>query len=240
MHEGHRQRLYDKFSRDTKALSDHEILELMLFPLLPRVNTNAIAHDLLSAFGDLNGVLGATEKQLCTVRGIGSSAARSLAVIGEAFRRQGGVVRKKPKIMRLHDVKEIVRELFEDCDTEKVEMLLLNASRRLMLVKTVTDYKIDSVGIPPMEIAETLVSVKPRSVIFAHNHPSGSAQPSLEDDRATGMLSALLSMHNVSLFDHIIYAKGEIFSYFMQTNMKEIYEEFKFENLIKNKDIRKL
>lgn len=54
------------------------------------------------------------------------------------------------------------------------------------------------------------------------------------------MLSALLSMHNVSLFDHIIYAKGEIFSYFMQTNMKEIYEEFKFENLIKNKDIRKL
>ena len=69
MHEGHRQRLYDKFSRDTKALSDHEILELMLFPLLPRVNTNAIAHDLLSAFGDLNGVLGATEKQLCTVRG---------------------------------------------------------------------------------------------------------------------------------------------------------------------------
>ena len=151
MHEGHRQRLYDKFSRDTKALSDHEILELMLFPLLPRVNTNAIAHDLLSAFGDLNGVLGATEKQLCTVRGIGSSAARSLAVIGEAFRRQGGVVRKKPKIMGLHDVKEIVRELFEDCDTEKVEMLLLNASRRLMLVKTVTDYKIDSVGIPPME-----------------------------------------------------------------------------------------
>ncbi|MFQ7035313.1 MAG: hypothetical protein ACLRTQ_06400 [Candidatus Borkfalkia sp.] len=115
MHEGHRQRLYDKFSRDTKALSDHEILELMLFPLLPRVNTNAIAHDLLSAFGDLNGVLGATEKQLCTVRGIGSSAARSLAVIGEAFRRQGGVVRKKPKIMGLHDVKEIVREMFEDC-----------------------------------------------------------------------------------------------------------------------------
>lgn len=85
--------------------------------------------------------------------------------------------------MGLHDVKEIVREMFEDCDTEKVEMLLLNASRRLMLVKTVTDYKIDSVGIPPMEIAETLVSVKPRSVIFAHNHPSGSAQPSLEDDR---------------------------------------------------------
>ena len=66
MHEGHRQRMLQRLG-DAKHLQDHELLEILLFNAIPRKNTNPLAHELLSAFGSLEGVLRAVYEELLRV-----------------------------------------------------------------------------------------------------------------------------------------------------------------------------
>ena len=82
MHEGHRQRMYDKLKNDD-GLFDHELLEILLFNALPRKNTNPIAHELLDTFGSLAGVLAADTEKLKAVNGVGENVALYLKCIGE-------------------------------------------------------------------------------------------------------------------------------------------------------------
>lgn len=238
MHEGHRQRMYEKFSKAPKILSDHEILEMILYQSLPRINTNPLAHDLLDAFGDLDGVFSASEAQLCSVKGIGASTARNIAIFSELHRRINDAPKKKPFVRNNADIRTIICKRFEGYEQEKFEMYLLDKQRRLIFIKTMTEFRMEKVSVAPIEITETIIAFKPGSIIFAHNHPSGRSQPSVEDDRATGMLFTLMQMYNVSMLDHVIYANNEdMFSYFLQSDMEKLKEIYKLENLIKNKGI---
>lgn len=80
LHEGHRKRLKARYERaGLLDFADHEILELMLFEFLPRVDTNPIAHRLLDRFGTLDRVFAASEQELCEVEGIGPKTAKMLA-----------------------------------------------------------------------------------------------------------------------------------------------------------------
>ena len=89
IHKNHRKRLRDRFEREgADSFEVHEILELFLFDAIPRVSTNAIAHRLLDRFGDLNGVFSATEKELMTVKGIGSHAAEYIVNASKEYRAQ--------------------------------------------------------------------------------------------------------------------------------------------------------
>ena len=87
LHEGHRQRLRERFLRDPESLAEHELLELALFYAIPRRDTNDIAHSLIEQFGSLSGVLEADIELLKTVSGIHNGAAAFLRVLGEASRR---------------------------------------------------------------------------------------------------------------------------------------------------------
>ena len=71
LHEGHRSRLKAKFLENPSIVSDHELLEVLLYGALPRVDTNEIAHRLLKVFGSLSGVFSATEKELTCIEGVG-------------------------------------------------------------------------------------------------------------------------------------------------------------------------
>ena len=75
LHANHRQRLREKYVRDEASMCDHEMLELFLFDIIPRRNTNPIAHELINKFGSLLGVFTASKKDLMTVNGIGERAA---------------------------------------------------------------------------------------------------------------------------------------------------------------------
>ena len=242
MHEGHRQRMYEKFCCSPDTLSDHEILEIILYQSLPRINTNPIAHDLIYAFGDLQGVFSATEQQLAKVCGIGMGTARYLASIGELHRRleKGRESKNKIVVKTPSDIKAVIEEHFRDCEQEKLEMFLFDKAMRLKSVKVLTDYKLDAVSIPTAEVSEVLVACKPHGVILVHNHPSGDARPSAKDDEATACFCTLLNVHGVCLVDHLIFANGNIFSYHLQKGLDDLKYNYKLENLIKNKDNNRL
>ena len=87
MNEGHRQRVTQRFlSEGLEGFEDHEILEYMLFYVLPRVDTKPIAHRLLDAFGSLSGVLEASAYDLEQVEGVGKRTAAYLSTFPEVFR----------------------------------------------------------------------------------------------------------------------------------------------------------
>lgn len=75
LHANHRQRLREKYARDEASMCDHEMLELFLFDVIPRRNTNPIAHELINKFGSLIGVFTASKEELMQVNGIGERAA---------------------------------------------------------------------------------------------------------------------------------------------------------------------
>ena len=84
-HGGHRERMRKRFkeSGNFKGFSEHEILEMLLFYIVPRKNTNDIAHELIKKFGSLNGVLNASVEELSSVKDMGESSANSLLFFRE-------------------------------------------------------------------------------------------------------------------------------------------------------------
>ena len=81
LHSGHRRRMRDRFissSRELTSVSDHEVIEMLLYNSCRRGNTNETAHELINRFGSISGVLGAEEDELCRIRGVGPQTARFL------------------------------------------------------------------------------------------------------------------------------------------------------------------
>ena len=86
MHEGHRQRLYQKL-KDGDNLFEHELLEMLLFNAYPRKNTNTVAHELLKRFPSISAVLAAGYDELISVPGVGEQVALYLMCVGKCVAR---------------------------------------------------------------------------------------------------------------------------------------------------------
>ena len=85
LHAGHRERVIKKFITSNNGVLDHELLEILLFSFLPRIDTNPIAHRLIQTFGSLKGVFLATTEQLLSVKGIGKKTAANIKLIGMIY-----------------------------------------------------------------------------------------------------------------------------------------------------------
>ena len=97
MHDGHRERLRERFLREgLDSFEDHNILELLLFYVIPRKDTNELAHLLLDRFGSLSAVLEAPYEELKTVPGIGELSASLLCLIPEISRKYLGRISRRP------------------------------------------------------------------------------------------------------------------------------------------------
>ena len=77
LHEGHRSRMIKRLLNDADNLSDHELLEVLLYPVIPRKDVNPLAHKLILVFGSLKNVFYADEKQLLSVTGVGQNRRRN-------------------------------------------------------------------------------------------------------------------------------------------------------------------
>ena len=83
IHAGHRERIINKFLGYPDSFSDHELLEIFLFPVLPRKDTNALAHSLLNAFGSISKIFSADAASLTSVRGVGEKIAAYIVLTGK-------------------------------------------------------------------------------------------------------------------------------------------------------------
>lgn len=214
IHNGHRQRLKDRFLREgLDGFEEHNVLELMLFYCIPRKDTNPIAHELLNRFGSLAKVFDAPVEELVKVPGLGMNAALFLSMQTALTRRY--LMSKEQDIEILMTIEDCGRYLiprFFGRPVETVFLLCLDAKCKVLSCKEVGEGSVNYTHVPIQRIVKTALSANATTVILAHNHPSGMAVPSVEDEQTTYSVAKALAAVEIILMDHLIISDGDFVS----------------------------
>jgi DNA repair protein RadC len=198
-----------------EELSAHEYLEAFLFPLIPRVNTNPIAHRLLARFGSVHGVFNASIEQLESIEGIGHSTAVYLYGAGKLYALGGGKGDSFfPQRFDRHAFLPFVKREYELISCEVLDVFFLDEYGYIIARNRYTVNEVGMVQLKVEELAEYMLSEKPSGLVLVHNHPSGDCGPSDADNEATRNCRNLCALHNVLFCDHIIYSAKGTFSYY--------------------------
>lgn len=209
-HVGHRDRLRARFREaGPEALADYELLELLLFRSLPRRDTKPIAKDLLSTFGSIAGVLGASEKRLTEIDGIGESVAGDLKVAqAVATRLAKYQLQQKPLLSSWDAVLDYCRTAMAHEEREQFRVLFLDKKNNLIADEVQQRGTVDHTPVYPREVVKRALELSATALILVHNHPSGDPEPSNADIDMTAKIAEILTPLNILLHDHIIIGKN--------------------------------
>ena len=206
IHEEHRNRMREKYLKARDAMPDHEILEVLLFSVISRKNTNPIAHALLRRFGSLEAVFDADVNSLMEVEGVGEKTAFFLKEIRYLWKR---IETGKSSQQTLDTYEKLARYLiacFCGETKEAVYVLLLDARAHLISCKKLFEGTVTTSSIDARKIAEYAIINGAARLVVAHNHLSGSVEPSDEDISATRYLRRVLHGIDLILEEHFIIA----------------------------------
>ena len=214
IHDGHRQRLKERFlSEGLDHFDELYVLELLLFYCIPRKDTNPIAHQLLAHFGSLTNVFEATVEELQKVPGISKNAATFLTLIPQAGRYYQ-IKRAEPGDI-LHTIEQCGKYLvpyFYGRENETVFLLCLDAKCKVLGCKMIGEGSVNSANIPIRRVVEIALNANATTVILAHNHPSGLALPSADDVQTTLRVAKAMDAVEITLADHIVVADNDYVS----------------------------
>ncbi len=206
LHKGHRKRILDRFMRDGIAsLEEHEILEIILFSIIPRCNTNDISHRLINKFGSIMGVLSASKSDLLSINGIGDNAAAYLCFLGSfviKYRKES--LERRKCLNSLDKILEYGRTLFTNQIKETVFVIYLDNSMNLICSENVSEGSADMANFDIKVVVAKALNLKSSKIVLLHNHPSGNATFSSSDVNATRSFIFSLEKLGISLIDHII------------------------------------
>ena len=214
IHEGHRQRLRSQFLQEgLDNFTEVQALELLLFPVIPRRDTNPLAHALLEQFGSFSQVLEAPMEELQKVKGIGENTAAYLHMILDAGRYYQVSRSRECRILSsLTQCGEYLKAFFYGKQVENVYLLCLDAKCMVLGCRKIGEGSVNSAGLSIRKIVETALALNASVVVLAHNHPSGLAIPSDADIETTRKVAAALSAVDVQLADHIVVADEDYVS----------------------------
>lgn len=210
-HDGHRERLREKFlSTNGAGLEDHEVLELLLFYSVPRINTNEQAHDLINTFGSLKGVLDADVKDIEKINKVGEKSATLIKIVSALVSRYS-VQSEDPRQQynTFSQVSTYLNGLFAGQSTEKVYLLLFNNAMRLIKALQIGDGSVNMTAVSPNMAARAALEYNASYVILAHNHPAGLAIPSSEDVTTSYAMKAAFQAIGITMIDHFLIADGK-------------------------------
>ena len=214
IHDGHRKRLKYRFKEEgLDNFNEINVLELLLFYCIPRIDTNALAHRLLGYFGSLANVLDATVDELSKIEGMGENSAIFLSLISavsryyQVQRLEGG-----GPVKTVEDFVSMFMPKFSGRRNEMVYLLCLDAKCKKICCRLVGEGSINSAGVSVRKIVEIALAVNASFVVLAHNHPSGLALPSGADVQTTLRVGKALRTVDVTLVDHLVISDDEAVS----------------------------
>ena len=214
LHTGHRARLKAQFLQTgLDAFTDIQVLELLLFYANPRQDTNPIAHRLLNQFGTLSAVLDAPVELLESVKGVGENAALLLHLIPCVCRRY---LIDRASYEQILDSTEkagaFLVPYFFGARDEMVYLLCLDAKCKVLDCRMLSVGGVNTAAVSVRKIVEAALACNATSVVLAHNHTSGIALPSKEDEATTRQIRTALDAVGILLVDHIIVADDDFVS----------------------------
>lgn len=210
---GHRARLRQRLAYDARAVSDYEVLELVIGLGLPRQDTKPLAKELLFRFGSVRGVMDARLDELLAVPGFGPGLLSLWRLLHEVLvRYAASPLRKREKVARPEDVALLARTQLAGCTHEECWVALLNSGNYLIGWERVRQGNVREIPVLPRDIVEVALHRRARGIILVHNHPGGQIQPSQPDLNLTHGLERLAPQLGLRLLDHIIVTEGDCFS----------------------------
>ncbi len=194
-------------SQGPAALSDAELLAILLGSGTRGRSVVALSRDLLNHFGGLSALLSAERKDLLAIRGLGVARVASLAAIRELARRSlREELRESTPLTSARAARDYLCSELGDARQEVFFALFLNAQHAIISTETLAVGTLDSASIYPREVVKACLRHNAAAVIFAHNHPSGSLQASAADRAITRRLQNALELVDIRVLDHIIVA----------------------------------
>lgn len=214
-HQGHRDRMRERVtSQGIANMPEHEVLEFLLYPLIPLKDTNPIAHDLIDRFGSLENVFDASPKVLLEVKNMTRNAALYLSAFPQIIKKYNmQKFGEKPMLDTVGHAVDYLRQLFLGDKDEAIYMLILNAKGMLLSSCKVGEGNISACQLNTREFILRTADSQGNCIMIAHNHPSGSPLPSYDDCEFTRWLISLAEVLGIALIDHIIVAAEGYYSF---------------------------
>ena len=212
---GHHKRLRERYLKTgLSGFHDYEILELLLTYTYHYRDTKPIAKELIDRFKTLKGVFRADIPELQEIKGIGERTAIFLKIlndsIGYIFEQSA---EEEMSFTKIDEVVEYLRATIGNLQNEVMRIIYLNSKNQIIHAENLSEGTVSETAAFPRQVVEGAVKYHAASVIMAHNHPGGVAEPSEEDDSITERIKRALETINVNLQDHIIVSDQGFYSY---------------------------
>jgi len=206
---GHRGRLRLRFREACEeALSDYELLELLLFRALPRRDVKPLAKALIATFGSFAEVVAAPVTRLAEVKGLGEAAITELKLVqAAASRLLRGEVKKRPVLSSWSAVLDYCRSAQAFADREQFRVLFLDKRNQLIADELQQVGTVDHTPVYPREVVKRALELSATAVVLVHNHPSGDPTPSQADIKMTQQIIAIAHPLGISVHDHVIVGR---------------------------------
>ncbi|MGN1055932.1 MAG: DNA repair protein RadC [Comamonas sp.] len=200
-------------ARGASALSDAELLAILLRTGRAGRSVLSMAQDLLQHFEGLAGLLRASSQELRPIKGLGpAKRAELLAVMELAQRATAQQLRSREVLSSPEAVKHYLQLQLGHRPHEIFAVLFLDSQNRLIAMEEMFRGSLNQTSVYPREIALRALHHHAASVILSHNHPSGCVQPSAADRSLTQHVRSALGLLDVRVLDHIIVAQGQCLS----------------------------
>ena len=213
---GHRERLRQRYiERGFAGFTDREKLEYFLCLCIPRKDVKPLADTLLKKYKTISKVIDQPIDELKTVKGIGESTAINIAALRDFFGVYFSDLSKTTTetITKMSTLVEMLRANIGHKQNEILFAVFLNAKNEVLATKELGEGTVSQASAFPRKIVEEALKQKATSIILAHNHPGGIAEPSEHDLSITLEIQKALALIDVSLQDHIILANNEYYSF---------------------------
>jgi DNA repair protein RadC len=201
-------------AKGAEALADAELIAIFLRTGVRGKSAVELARDLLGRFGSLSAIACAHQSDFTRIGGLGVAKYVQFQAAFELARRA------LTEQMQISDnlgspeaVRRYLRLRLEHQQVEVFTGLFLDAQNQLIAAETLFSGTLTQTSVYPREVVKQALRHNAASVIFAHNHPSGVAEPSRADESLTQALKQALALVDVRVLDHFIIGRGELMSF---------------------------
>ena len=209
-HAGHRERLRDRFlNAGPDSLADYELLELILFSALPRVDTKPMAKALLERFGSFAAVISADPRRLEEIKGLGRAGVVSLkAVQAAALAFMRDDIMDQPILSSWDKLLRYCKASMGHSTIEQFRILFLNNKNALIADEVQQRGTVNHTPVYPREVIKRALELGATAIIMVHNHPSGDPTPSQGDIAMTREVVEAAGKLQIAVHDHLIIGRN--------------------------------
>lgn len=200
--------------RGSAALTDAELLAIFLRTGVKGKSAVDLARDLLADFGSLKALLDSDHQRFCQAHGLGDAKYAQLQAVLEMAKRHFKEILQRGNALTSPDItRAYLSAQLRGYSYEVFACLFLDNQHRVIQLDELFRGTIDGASVYPREVVRKALHHNAAAVIFAHNHPSGIAEPSTADKHITEKLKQALALFDIRVLDHFIIGDGDPYSF---------------------------